>query len=549
MSKISQLLIAALCGAALACSGGQKKDQTLGGNGNGAGDNNGFAGDGNGTGNGDAEQPPPVLDFPDDPFRAEQPKPSEPRDFSLPEVKTFKIGRDIDAFLIENHTLPTVTATLEFEGGEVNDPRGKIGMASVCMDLISEGTEKLDKLAFRAALADIASSVSSWAGNENQGVSMSTLSKNFDETFALFRDTVTSPGFRKSDLERMVKRRLESLKQAKASAGSVARRLKNRVLYGERHPFGKIVTEDTYKAITVDDCKRYHASYIKPRGARLYVVGDMTQKQVTEKFKPLLASWKGRPRRSARLPRPRSQKGKVFFVDIPDSAQSVIYVMHFGPQRKSKDFFANSMMSAVLGGSFSSRVNMNLREDKGYSYGARASLSYSRSYGELVASSSVRADSTNQSVAEMFTEMMDLAAGKRPASPTELVREVNGAILSLPGLFATARASLSRYRGLVYYGLPLDYYNSYVKNVRDVTIEQVNSSAKRHLKPKNAIILVVGDGKAPQIKRDGDKDVPLLGKDGKPVTLRAALADLAKTGSYGKGAFVELDADGNVVKK
>ena len=548
MSKLSTLSIA-LTGAALlavlACGGsGQKRDQTLDHTGNRV-DGSGDVQDGDG-----AEQPPPVLEFPDDPFRAEQPKPAEPRDFSLPQVKTFKLGRDIEVYLIENHKLPTVTATLEVEGGEINDPKNKVGLASVCMDLMAEGTEKLDKLAFRAALADIASDVSSWAGNENQGVSMSTLTKNFDQTFELFRDTVVNPGFRQSDLDRMIKRRLESLKQAKASAASVARRLKNRVLYGARHPFGKIVTEDTFKAITVKDCERYHQRYIKPRGARLYVVGDMDQKKVTEKFSPLLEVWKGRPQRSVRLTRPRSEKGKLFFVDVPDSAQSIIYVMHFGPQRKAKDFFANTMMSAVLGGSFSSRVNMNLREDKGYSYGARASLGYSRSYGELVASTSVRADSSRQSIGELFKEMTELAKGTRPATPAELVREMNGAILSLPGLFATARASLARYRGLVYYGLPLDYYNHYVKNVRDVTIDQVNEAAKRHLKPGTAIIMVVGDGDAPQIYRDDSgKDVPLVDDKGKQMTLRDTLVALTKSGKYGKGNFVELDADGNIVKK
>ena len=550
MTTQSRILIAALSCAVLSCSGTPKKDSNLGGDGDGDGGGFNTNGNGNGEGDGNAETPPPILTFPDDAFRKELPKGGEPRDFSLPKVKTFKIGRDIDAYLIESHKLPTITATLEFEGGSVNDPRNKVGLASVCMGLVSEGTEKLDKLAFRAALADIASSVGSWSGRENQGITMSTLSKNFDATFELFRDTVVSPGFRKSDLDRMIKRRLESLKQAKGSAASVGRRLKNRILYGARHPFGSIVTEKSYKAIGVEDCKRYHRSYIKPRKARLYVVGDMTEKQVSDKFGKLLgAGWRGTPRRSARLPRPRSERGKLFFVHVPNAKQSMLYAMHFGPQRKARDFFANSMMSAVLGGSFSSRVNMNLREDKGYSYGARARLGYSRAYGEMVASSSVRVDSSHQSLLEMFKEMTDLATGARPATPSELAREVNGAILSLPGQFATAGAALSRYRGLVYYGLPLDYYNSYVKNVRGIDTKQVNASAKKHLDPSDAIILVVGDGDAAQIYRnDAGKDVPLVDDKGQPVTLEAALKKLVASGKVGKGAFVRLDADGNVVK-
>lgn len=490
----------------------------------------------------------PELVFPDEAFRREQPTAGPPRAFQLPPVKTFKLGNQIDVYLVERHELPTISVDLSFEGGSMNDPDAKIGQASVCMSLVGEGTKALDKLEFQAALADTASRVSTYAGQETQGVTMRTLSKHFDSTFSLFRDTLASPGFRQSDFERIIKSRLDSLKQARASARPVARRVASRILYGPGHSFGKVTSEKSYQALTVGDCVKYHASYIKPRGARLYIVGDMTQEQVVNWFGALLAEWTGTPKRSARLPRPRTMAGKIFFVDIPDSAQSEIRVLHFGPRRTDKGFLATTLAASTLGGSFS-RLDMNLREDKGYSYGARARYSYTRSYGRLLAFAGVRANSTRQSVLEFFNEMRGLQSGSAPATESELAREKEGAILSLPGRFATSQAALGRYRNLVYHGLPLDYYNTYVDAVAAVTLEQVNEAAKKHIKPDTAVILVVGDGSSQQTLRNAEgKDIPLIDDRGQPVTLRAALEGLARSGELGRGKLVELSPDGDVVK-
>jgi zinc protease len=202
------------------------------------------------------------------------------------------------------------------------------------------------------------------------------------------------------------------------------------------------------------------------------------------------------------------------------------------------------MMAAVFGGGFSSRINMNLREDKGYSYGARGGFGYSRQYGTFNASASVRTDSTYQTLLEIDREVKHLVKGTKPVVAEELDREKQGAILGLPGRFSTGQAALGQYRGLVYFGLPLDYYNTFVDKVGKVTEAQVKASAKKQLKPASAVYLVVGDGNAKVIVRGDDKkDVPYV-KDGKEMTLREALVDLAGRGDVGAGGFVELDADG-----
>ncbi len=493
---------------------------------------------------------PQSLTFPEgDAFRDKQPEAGKPRALQIPPIKVFKLDSGVTAYLVERPELPTVSMELNFEGGSMNDPAGKEGLASVCMDMMSEGTKSLEKIPYDEALADIASNISSYAGRETQGVAMSTLSKHFDDTFEMYVNTLMQPGFRQADFDRMIKRRLESLKQAKGSAAAVANRVSDAVLFGTKHPFGSITTEKSLQSLTVKDCVDYHSRYIKPKGARLFVVGRMTEADVRKAMaSPTLAAWKGSPKRGVRLRRPRSMKGHIFFIDIPDAAQSQIFVMNFGPKRKAKDFFANSLASSIIGGGFASRLNMNLREDKGYSYGARGGFQYSRDYGEFVASTSVRSDSTWQSVLEMHNEIADMKSGKKPATAAELEREKNGDILGLPGSFATSRQVLGAYRGLVYYGLPLDYYKSYVDKVGAVTLKQVARSAKRYFEPNKSIILVVGSADSAQKKHEGGKDIAMVGADGKPVTLLEGLTELAKKGTVGKGPLVVLDPDGKVLE-
>jgi predicted Zn-dependent peptidase len=437
---------------------------------------------------------------------------------------------------------------LNFEGGSLVDPPGKEGLASVCMSMLTEGTQKLDKIQFAEALADTASNVSSYAADDSFGVNLASLTKHLDSTFALFVDALRSPGFRPSDFDRMIKRRIESVKQSKGNPGSVSGRVSNPVLYGAKHPFGTVTTEASLKAITLDDCKALATKWLKPGGAKLFVVGDLTEAQIRSYFDgPALADWKGSVPKAPTLPAPKGPAGRIFFVNIPGAAQSQVSLLHFGPKRTASDYFANSMMAAVFGGGFSSRINMNLREDKGYSYGARGGFGYTRTYGTFNASASVRTDATYQTLLEIDREVKDMWKGTRAVSAEELEREKQGAILGLPGRFQTAQAALGQYRGLVYFGLPLDYYNSYVASVGKVTVAAVSASAAKQLKPGQAVYLVVGDGDAKVVVHEGKKDVPYM-KDGKQLTLREALADLAARGDVGQGGLVELDTDGNPIR-
>jgi zinc protease len=215
----------------------------------------------------------------------------------------------------------------------------------------------------------------------------------------------------------------------------------------------------------------------------------------------------------------------VFFVDIPGAAQSQLYIGHPGPSRNEPDYEATRLMAAVLGGGFASRINMNIREDKGYAYGARAGFSYNKTGGTFAASSSVRTDATVPALREIVTEIRKIRSA--PVEAEELERERDGTLLGLPAQFSTARRVQGTYANLVFFGLPLDYYEQFQARVRAATPADLEEAARKHLRDDGFKVLVVGDG----------------------ATIRESLRALAaEEGLLGAEGFVELDGDGKVLR-
>ncbi|HEY1557734.1 MAG TPA: pitrilysin family protein [Kofleriaceae bacterium] len=482
---------------------------------------------------------PQDLAFPDEEFRAHRPAAGAAHPFKLPKIARFTLhGSGIDVYLVEQHALPIVSMDLNFDGGAITDPEGKEGLASTCMAMLTEGTRKLDKIAYSEALADIASNVNAYATEDTQGVTLSTLTKHLDATFALFADTLREPGLRASDFDRLVKRRIESVKQARGNPQMIPGRVASAIVFGRDHALGAVTTEASLAAITLDDCTHYVQTWLQPKHARLFVVGDLTEAQLRDAFaKSPLGAWTGTPPPEPKPAPAKTMAGRIFFIHVPNAAQSNVSAMALGPTRLAPDYFATSMVGAVLGGSFTSRLNMKLREDMGAAYGARGGFQYSpKQFGILSTSAQVQTDETYRSLLATVQELKDLGSGARAVTSDELEREKTNAVLALPGQFATAQAALGRYRMLVYYGLPLDYYDSYVAKVQHLTDAEVKAAAAKHLKLDHAVYLVVGDG---------DAIVKGYEKAGQPGTLRDALVDLSKRGDVGAGGLVELDVDGN----
>jgi zinc protease len=469
------------------------------------------------------EPPPPELAFPEEAFRAQQPAPDKLRPFKTPPLQRFSLPGGISVFLVERHNLPIVSMSLVFEGGGFVDPKGKDGLASVCSTLMSEGTQALGKIEMEEALADIASSVESGSSDDQHFVSLGSLKKNLAQTLDLWGDTLLKPGMRQDELDRSLKRRIAGLQQTKGNPAAVAQRLSDSVVYGPDHLFGRFPTEASYGAITLADCQSFLADYVKPQGARLFVVGDVTKAEVTEQVGARLKGWTGKPKKAPSPTAAKPRAGKVFFVDMPNAPQSVVQLLHLGPPRTAGDYQATSIMSGILGGGFSSRINMNIREKHGYAYGARGGFDYDRKGSTFRAAASVRTDVTKESILEMWKEIRGLREGE--PTEQELTREKDNKVLSVPAQFSTGGQTLGAFRELIYYGLPLNYFDTLVPKVQAVNKGAVKQAASKHLKLNNLQLLVVGDGKVvlpklkelAEAKEWGGGKITLLDPDGKPL--------------------------------
>ncbi|MEM6992280.1 MAG: pitrilysin family protein [Myxococcota bacterium] len=469
-----------------------------------------------------------VMVWPDEGFRYEAPKPGPTPEVTVPAPTVFELDGGITVYLVQRMTIPTVSLSLVFPTGSIIDPKGKRGLASACMDLLEQGTASLDKPAFEARKADLASGTSAWANAETSGVAMSSLHRNFADTADLMLEMLERPGLRARDLERLRSRRKANLAQNKAAPSSLGRRLWRSVLWGPEHPYGVLTTKAQYDALSVDDCRGWLAK-LGTAGAQMYVAGSTDEAEIRSLFEERLSAWgkdsRGRPRTTVTLQPPVAapRRGTIFFADVPGAAQSQIYIGHAGPGRKSEDYEATMIMAQILGGSFSSRINMNIREDKGYAYGARARFSYRRAAGSFAASSSVRSDATGASITEMVKEIRKIRS--EGVTNEEIERERQGTLLGLPARFSTAGRVRNTYSSLVFFGLPLDYYDGFQKRVAALDASRLLAAAKTHLRDRGYTVLVVGDGE----------------------TVRDSLKALAEAGGLGEEGFVELDGDGTVV--
>ncbi len=472
----------------------------------------------------DDPAPPAAVTWPDEPFRATRPTPGPVPETPQPKLEQFTLDNGLEVYLVHQDILPTVTINIAFETGSANDPGNKQGRSSLCIDLLSEGTKNLDKVAFETKQADHAVNIYSFSGTESSSIGVSALKAQLDPALDLLAEMLREPGLRAEDLDRLRERNKATVLQQKGSPGSIARRVLGSVVWGKKHPYGGVTTEKTLSAITLADCKKV-VSKLRPRGARMFVTGQVTAAEIKQAFTSKFGFWKGAAPKSKKIAKAKPGAGTIYLVHSPGAAQSVISVATPGPKRDAADYVPTEMMAKILGGSFSSRINMNLREDKGYAYGGRGSFRYYRGGSHFSAGSSVRTDATGPALREIAKEI----AGMRdaPVTPEELKREREGALLALPARFSTARRTLGSFSNLVFYGLPLDWYATYQSQLAKLDAAAIQKAATDHLPQTGYVVLVVGDAEVvyDDLKAIADEKVfggggiKVLDADGQPTKL------------------------------
>jgi zinc protease len=430
--------------------------------------------------------------------RTRQPAPGKTPDLRVPTWTKATLANGADLIVSEKRDLPLVSFSITFLGGSNQfEPAERTGLASIAASMMSEGTKTRDGEALSNALQLLGTSVTTAIGGESGSVSFVSTTGKFAQTMDLLADMMLNSTFPADALERLRAQRLVALTQARAQPGAIAGRVFPKVLYGTAHPYGRVATEESIKAITRDDVVTFHSQYFQPGRALVTVVGDVTVAGVKPAVDKALAAWgKGGARPTFAYPAvPERGKTTIFLVDRPGAAQSTVAIGHPGPPRSTPDYYAMQVMNTMLGGMFQSRLNANIREEKGYSYGVSSGFAYGKGPGAFRTGGDIVGEKTDAALVEFMKELRGIL-GERPVTDDELQTAKDSLIQRLPGTFASVSAINSALTTLWSQGLPDDYYQQYSKAVAAVTKADVLRVAQKYIEIDRLAIVIVGDRKS-----------------------------------------------------
>lgn len=395
----------------------------------------------------------------------------------------------------ERHSLPLVSFAISFiGGGNQFEPAGKRGVASLTQAMLSEGTTTKTGDQLSDAMQLLGTGIGVGISGEEGSISFTSTKKNFDGALALLADMMLNSNFPPEALERLRARTLVNLTQSKDVPNTIGSQVFAKIVYGDAHPYGQRMTEASLKTITRDDVVAFHKAYFQPGRAIITVVGDITPSSAKAVVEKALAAWtKAGDKPSFDYPKlPELQPAKIYLVDKPGAAQSVINIGLPGPSRNTPDYFALQVLNTILGGMFQSRLNANIREQKGYSYGVSSNFSYGKGPGAFRAGGAIVSDKTDLALIEFMKELKGIV-GDKPITDEEITTAKESLIQSLPQRFASVNAINNSITSLTVQGLPDDYYQTYAKNVSAVTKEDLLRVAKRYIDLNHLYIVIVGN--------------------------------------------------------
>ncbi|MEM7548153.1 MAG: pitrilysin family protein [Bacteroidota bacterium] len=429
--------------------------------------------------------------------RSKKPTPGQSPLVSVPEVWKSTFNNGIKVIGTENTEIPTVTIQLTLNGGhelDAYDPQ-KSGLASLTASLMNEATENYTSEEFQEELRKIGSSVSFNADLNSTNVFISTLKKNLDKTLELAEEAMFNPSFKEDDFNRLKKQQIEGIKSNEKVPSAIASQVYNRLIYGDKHIYSVPASgiEETVERITLDDVKAFYNSYFSPSVGELVVVGDITKNEIMPKLE-FLKNWEGN---SVKIPELSTadplDETKIFLVDKQEAPQSEIRMGYLTdmPYDATGEFFKSFLMNYTLGGAFNSRINLNLREDKGWTYGARSFFNSSDEPGPYTALAGVKAEATDSAVFEMMNEIK--VYREKGITPDELAF-MKSSIGQRDALNYETPGQKARFlRRIVHYDLKDDFVKDQMKIINTITKKEIDALAKDNLKTDEMYIVVVGD--------------------------------------------------------
>jgi zinc protease len=432
---------------------------------------------------------------PDD--RSKAPALGHAETLDLPPLQRTTLSNGLKVALAERHNAAVVNFSLLVKSGYSADSPDLPGVASFTQRMLDEGTPTRDSLRIGEELEALGAN---WSGSANldwMGVNINVLKATMPEALTIYADLILHPAFPQKEFERLQKDRIATIQREKVTPAAMALRVVPGLIYGAGHPYAVPLTgtgtEASVRRMTRDDLVKFHETWFKPNNATLLVVGDTTLAEIKPRLEALFAGWKQGPVPKQEVPQAKlPDKTAVYLIDRPGALQSVIVGAQLAPPRNDPDAVALQLVNDVFGGSFSSRMNMNLREDKHWSYGVSAVLAAARGQRPYLTVSPVQTDKTRESLAELVKEYGAIA-GAKPITAAELLDAQRQETLGLPGNFETAAQLSGGYNNIIQYDLPEDYYNTFTSKALSLTPEGANALAKRVIEPGHLVWVVVGD--------------------------------------------------------
>jgi len=429
------------------------------------------------------------------PDRSKPPGLGPPPTLHLPPIQHSQLSNGLPIVLLEKHEVPLLQINLLVRVGSTADPPQKSGLASLTARMLTEGAGKRNALELADAIDFLGANLSASAGQHTTVVALHTPLSKLDSALALLADVALRPQFPSEELERTRKELLTTLVQWHDEPRAIVSVLFNETLYGPKHPYGKseIGNEQSLRSFTTEDLRQFHQKYFHSNNATLIVVGDITVKSIQPKLEEAFGAWSQGDIPPLSLPAVgQIEKREVYLVDKPGAPQSEVGIGRIGAPRLTDDYYSILVMNTILGGSFTSRLNQNLREQHGYTYGARSRFDFMPQPGPFLAGAAVQTAVTDKALVEFMKELNSIL---QPVPDEELTRARNYVALRYPENFQSVAQIASQLGELVTYGLPDDYFNNYVQHVLAVTKEDVERVAKQYIDPEKVAIILAGDQK------------------------------------------------------
>jgi zinc protease len=446
--------------------------------------------------------------------RSVRPVAPAPTPARLPDVHLRTLSNGMRVAVLEDHEIPAVQVSAVVEIPIQLEPLGKEGVAGFTRSMLTEGTTTRSAEALVEAFADLGSSVSPFG--------FYTLTSNVDAALALMAEQLMHPAFPQAALERLTANAVTGLRRQRDQPNYIAGRILATVVYGASHPYTRTISEASVGSITRDDVVGFHHQYYRPQNISLVIAGDITPDQATARAEKAFARWEQLgPKASVDIAPPGGPTATTIYLhDRPGSPQSVLVAGQIGPRRDVPEYFALSLLNTALGGAFNSRLNLNLREQHHFTYGAGSGFSYRPvpQVGLFTASASVQTDKTDSALVEMISEIRGIL-GPRPVTATELAFAKSGITKGLPRSFETVPQIAAGVATILTDRLPLDYYTTLSSRVDAVTVQDAIGAGRRYLDPDRMAIVVVGDRRTiePKLKASGVARIIVVDEQGRPI--------------------------------